>query len=108
MERISERSRKKATLVAGALAFSAILSGCGQTTPPSPEDINENIQFFEVDGPTAANGEPLRCVMYGDQSEVTNNSKSWFGFDCDFEGTASFPGESPQETTTTIGKDSSQ
>ncbi len=103
MEKFNERSRTKATLVAGALAFSAILAGCGQTTPPTAEEINENIEFFVAEGPTAANGEPLRCVKYAAQSEGTNESKSWFGFDCDFEGTAVFPDETPQQTTTTIG-----
>ncbi len=69
------------------------LSACGQTDPPTPAEIENNIEYFTLSGVIAANGEPVRCAMYGSESEGTQDSKSWFGFACDFEGTATFPGE---------------
>ncbi len=69
------------------------LSACGQTDPPTPSEIASNIDYFTLNDVIAANGEPVRCVEYGSESEGTQDSKSWFGFACDFEGTATFPGE---------------
>ncbi len=69
------------------------LSACGQTDPPSPNEFKNDIEYVELDDVRAANGEPVRCVMYGSESGWTQDSKAWFGFDCDFEGTAIFPDE---------------
>ncbi|MCA9332626.1 hypothetical protein KDA00_02015 [Candidatus Saccharibacteria bacterium] len=103
MEKLYLESRNilRATLVAVGLGATALLaSGCGQTTPPSPEQVESDAQYFTLDDVIAANGEPVHCFMYGSQSEGTNASKSWFGFACDFEGNAIFPGET---TNTTLG-----
>jgi type IV pilus biogenesis protein CpaD/CtpE len=102
MERLHSPFARGA-LLAGTIGMAALLSGCGQTSPPTGEQVSNDVQYFELDDVVAANGEPVRCAMYGSQSENTNNSKSWFGFSCDFEGTAQFPDEAPQTTTTTIG-----
>lgn len=80
-------------LAAGVL----LLASCGQTNPPSTEDVNEGIEFFELEGVTAADGGPVNCALYGSDSYGTSQSKSWFGFVCDFEGDATFPGEPVQQ-----------
>ena len=69
------------------------LSACGQTDPPTPNEFNDDVEFVVLEGVLAANGEPVRCAMYGSETSGISDSKSWFGFDCDFEGTATFPGE---------------
>ncbi len=97
MEKIGERGRMMPRVFAVvALGLSALaLTGCpgGQTTVPTTEQVTDNMKVFEYPDVLAANGEPLRCVLYGSQSEHTNVSKSWFGFSCDFTGEATFPGE---------------
>lgn len=75
-----------------ALGLSA-LSACGQTDPPSRSEIEDNISYFILTGVTAADGGPVRCAVYGSETTFTEDSKSWFGFACDFEGTATFPSE---------------
>ncbi len=77
----------------GALTIAAVTAACGQTDPPTPEQVKEGMQYFEYNDVKAANGEPLRCVLYGSESSMSNDSKSWFGLSCDFAGTAYFPGE---------------
>lgn len=103
MERLQNSNIVRAAFLAAGIGAAALLSGCGQTTPPTGEQVSNDIQYFELDDVVAANGEPVRCAMYGSQSEGTSQSKSWFGFACDFEGTAQFPSEAPQTTSTTIG-----
>lgn len=85
---------------AGALSLSA----CGQTTPPSPKEVQSNIQYFELDHVKTPKGDPVRCVMYADGSHTTNDSHSWFSIDCDYAGVAQFPPEAfpttPSQTPT--------
>lgn len=101
---IAENITRKAAVLAGALVLAGVLAGCGQTDPPTVEEFNDETQTFILDGATAANGEPVRCVMYGSETVALSDSKSWFGFDCDWEGTAVFDDEpQPAATTTTIG-----
>jgi len=69
------------------------LAACGQYDPPSTAQVKDKIQYFELDGVTDGTGEPVHCVMYGDGTQGTQDSKSWFAFSCDFSGTAQFPGE---------------
>lgn len=88
---------RKWAIAAGIGVSAVFVAACGQTDPPTENEFNEGVELITLDGVRAANGEPVRCVMYGAESEGTNNSKSWFGFDCDFEGTAVFPDEVSQE-----------
>lgn len=92
MERLSFIDRRITALMVATLGTLS-LAACGQTDPPTAEQVNENIEYFELDGVSDAQGEPVKCVMYGSESEATNNSKSWFAFACDFSGTAEFPDE---------------
>lgn len=92
MERLSFIDRRVTALLLVSLGTLSLAS-CGQTDPPTPEQVNENIEYFELNGVTDASGDPVKCVMYGSESEVTEDSKSWFAFACDFSGTAEFPGE---------------
>lgn len=81
--------------VAGALA----LGGCGQTTPPGPKEVASNVQYFELDHVKTPQGNPVKCVMYADGSHSTNDSHSWFSFDCDYAGVAQFPPDAFPSTT---------
>ena len=54
-------------------------SACGQTDPPTTSEITSNWEFFET---TSPRGIKLECVQYGDDSEGTSQSKSWFAFSC--------------------------
>ena len=92
MEKYTMPKRIGAAL-ACALGLS-VISACGQTDPPTPSEIESNIEYFTLTGVIAADGGPVRCAMYGSESEGSQDSKSWFGFVCDFEGTATFPNES--------------
>ncbi len=101
------RSLTRTGLAATGLGLAALaMTGCseGQRTPPSSEQVQNEMKYFDLKDVKAANGEPVHCVMYGSQSEGTNVSKSWFGFDCDFQGTAQFPNETQTDTTSTSVK----
>ena len=90
-EDVQESARGLHRLVAVcAIGISAILAaGCGQDSPPSAQEVNRSTEYFELDGVRAANGEPVRCRLYSDDGAY----RSWFGFACDFEGTATFQEE---------------
>lgn len=109
MEKNMSESKRSNFLRAGLLAAGVgfgtlVLAGCGQTTPPTGEQVRSEIKTFDLRDVTAANGEPVHCVMYGSDSQGTSSSKSWFGFACDFEGGAHFPSESQVTTTSTTVK----
>lgn len=89
MEKIHFNRLLKGALIAGIGMLG--LSACGQTDPPTPKEFNDGIEFITLDGVYTPEGQPVRCVMYGAESSITEDSKSWFGFDCDFEGVATFP-----------------
>ncbi len=94
--RTPHRKRRTLPLATGVLALAvggAVIAGCdtGQTAPPSPTQIEKNLQYFDLPGVTAKNGKPVVCVLYEAGTNGTNQSKSWFAFDCDFTGTAKFP-----------------
>ncbi len=103
MEKFNENKRTiRSIAIAGALGLGVLIaSGCGQTTPPTGEQVKDDMKYFDLKDVKAADGGPVHCVMYGSQSEGTNVSKSWFGFACDFDGGAQFPSEVSTTTTTT-------
>jgi len=76
-------------LAAGVL----LLASCGQDTPPSTGEVNDGIEFFELEGVTASDGGPVRCALYSEDGSY----RSWLSFACDFEGNATFPGEPVQQ-----------
>jgi len=86
--------------VVAAAAGALSLSACGQTTPPGPKEVASNIQYFELDHVKTPKGDPVRCVMYADGSHRTNDSHSWFSFDCDYAGIAQFPPDAFPPTLT--------
>mgnify|MGYP000087101520 CR=1 FL=1 len=55
------------------------LTACGQTDPPTTNDIKQNIEYFNITSPSGVN---LECVKYATESTMTNDSKSWFSFSC--------------------------
>jgi hypothetical protein len=91
MEKLLPKKIVRGTILAGIGVLG--LSVCGQTDPPTPNEFNDDVEYIVLEGVVAANGEPVRCAMYGSETSGISDSKSWFGFDCDFEGTATFPGE---------------
>jgi hypothetical protein len=102
MERIKEKNCIRAGIVAIGLGVgSLLLASCGQTSPPSPEQVSDDVEYFELENVKAANGEPVRCVQYGSGTTGLSDSKSWFGFSCDFQGTAQFPDEIQADSVTT-------
>ncbi len=54
---------------------------CGQTDPPTAEDIQRDAEWFTL---TTPEGQEVPCVSYGSESEGTQDSKSWFAFTCNF------------------------
>lgn len=97
---VAKRPTLNAPLVWLAFGLAALtLTGCpsGQAETPTPVDVTENIEYFVLDGVKAENGEPVRCAMYASGTKNTQLSKSWFGFSCDFIGTATFPEEAGQK-----------
>lgn len=96
-KQVAERPWLKTPLFLVAAGLTALtLSGCGsgQKTPPTPNEVQEGAEYFYLEDVIAEDGSPVECVMYASDTSATNQSKSWFGFSCDFVGTAKFPGES--------------
>lgn len=58
-----------------------VLAACGQTTPPSAHDIQDNVEYFDLIRP---DGTTMECVKYGSSTAFTQESKSWFSFTCDW------------------------
>ena len=81
------------TALIGLGVGATVLAGCGQDSAPSPENVEDNIQYMQLDEVLDGNGMPVRCVMYGSGTSWTSESKSWFAFSCDFTGEGQFPGE---------------
>ncbi len=72
---------KTIKVVVLSLIFVSLLVGCGQTDPPTTDDIQNDAEWFTL---TTPDGEVIDCVMYGSMSTGSQDSKSWFGFDCDW------------------------
>lgn len=88
-------------VIAGAvIAAGAILplAACGQSSPPTPSEVQQNLQYFQLPGVLTPGGQPVECVMYDSGTHNTNQSMSWFSFTCDFEGKAQFPAPSPSQS----------
>ncbi len=85
-----KKAVKQATLVA-LVGLAAISCSEGQRDTPTPNDINQKIVYYELDDVRTPNGDKVKCFMYADASQGTNNSKSWIVTGCDFAGVASFP-----------------
>ncbi len=94
MEFLKSKTARIGMVMAGTLALVACSQ---QSDPPTPNQFNNDAEIFILKGFTAANGEPVRCVMYG----TDGYQRSWFDVECDFEGTAYFPGEDYTVSTTT-------
>lgn len=76
-------TQRSKLLFVGLLA----LVGCGQVDPPTNDQLNVELSkreaYFEV---TRPDGTTMTCVQFGAESNGTQDSKSWFGFDCDWSG----------------------
>ncbi len=80
------------------IVFVLLLVGCGQTDPPTVDDIQNNAEWFTL---TTPDGEVIDCVMYGSMSSGSQDSKSWFAFDCDWgDSSPVVPNESSDDGTT--------
>ncbi|HKR81805.1 MAG TPA: hypothetical protein VJR27_02275 [Candidatus Saccharimonadales bacterium] len=84
---LAPRSLLAAAMASGAL----LLSACGQTTPPTPENVQSEIQYVQLPNVKTPKGEPVKCVLYANGSRNTQDSHSWFALTCDFAGAAQFP-----------------
>lgn len=84
--------KRIATGIATAAIIEISISACaGQTSPPTPNQIDQNLQYFRLPGVIAPNHQPVECVLYDSGTNGTNQSKSWFSFTCDFDRKAWFP-----------------
>lgn len=65
--------------IAAALVVMFGLTACGQTDPPTNDEVRAGLEFFEMTSPS---GVDLECLNYGSESEGTQDSKSWFSVSC--------------------------
>lgn len=72
---------------AAAAVLLAALGACGQIDPPDSATLQERLSdpnaYFQV---TRPDGTQMWCNQYGDESTGSNDSKSWFGYSCDWTG----------------------
>jgi predicted small lipoprotein YifL len=63
------------------------LAACGQTDPPDntqlEAELSDPTNYFTV---TRPDGTTMTCNQYGSESSNTQDSKSWFGYSCDWSG----------------------